>query len=348
VVPRLRTPLQDAARRKVEEKADKRKEKGLVGSFFDSVFNAPRLTEEDATRSYQEARRAEAQGNLAESILTLQDIRTRRSTFRTTAVTAQLIEVLWKYAEETRRSGNWGEEIAAYGELMTLDLSDRNHNRAVHLWEIAKKNESYARVYEEAIHLVQEGDIAVAKQRLLDVWWNTHYGDPANLAAEVGIDLPKIEKELEKKEKKEERERFIYAPVPKGLGTKPGFIWFSVFSLLVGGGSLIGLATQSALWAGVTCLGVLLLLFTSRPYRVVQPLVTLGVFLISTAIACGIGWFVGYASSLPQASNGSGTSLSIGIGMLAFILLFGGLIYALILSSRHKAYVTESQRKIRL
>lgn len=109
-------------------------------------------------------------------------------------------DYLLKQAREARNKGEWLVEIdvlnelnKVFAELPDLNQKLRPQTRMDIEYSIqeAKKNQKFVWMYENAIQLVKDGNYDAAKTLLKDLW--THapsYGDPAQLAKSLGIEVP--------------------------------------------------------------------------------------------------------------------------------------------------------------
>lgn len=145
---------------------------------------------------YRRAVQAEIAGNLDRATDLFQRILNANPSYRNHYVGNRMPDLLrkrqgvWidrlkKIAYEARLEGEWGLEIAAWTAMITESNGDPRAQAGL---DLAKRNQSFAWLYKEALSAYNNGEIPVAKHQLEELWKNApDYGDPARLAPELGM-----------------------------------------------------------------------------------------------------------------------------------------------------------------
>jgi tetratricopeptide (TPR) repeat protein len=145
---------------------------------------------------YRRAVQAEIAGNLDRATDLFQRILHANPSYRNHYVGNRMPDMLrkrqqvWldrlkKIAYEARLEGEWGLEIAAWNATMTESGGDPRAQAGL---DLARRHHSFAWLYKEALSAYNNGDVAVARHQLQELWKNApDYGDPARLAPELGL-----------------------------------------------------------------------------------------------------------------------------------------------------------------
>jgi tetratricopeptide (TPR) repeat protein len=204
--------------------------------------------------------------------------------------------------EKSSASGEWDQAISIWETLLKLKPGDAQATRQLSL---AKNNLFYAQYYKDAQQCIADGALSPARTLLHQLWQNApYYGDPKELARKVGMTiylrspatLDKEEEERLAKEQKErearERERQAREQQEKevqearllemkrtpawfiqnDLGTTRFVVWCSLFFLLSGLGTAIGILTQSGFLAINTIAITVLLAYIFGFHRAIHRL----------------------------------------------------------------------------
>ncbi len=202
-------------------------------------------------------------------------------------------------------SGEWEQAISMWEALLKLKPDDAQATRQLSL---AKDNQCYAQYYKDAQQFIAEDALSPARTQLRLLWqYAPYYGDPKGLSLKAGLTihlrspatldkeeeerLAKEQKEREAREaqererqaeeqrQKEAREARLQAMkrTPAGfiryeLSTSPFIVWCSLFFLLSGLGTAIGIITKSRFLALITIAITMLLAYIFGYHRTIHRL----------------------------------------------------------------------------
>ena len=110
-------------------------------------------------------------------------------------------------ADQARAASEWGQEAGAWQALLALEPNDE---QALLRLPIAQHNRrpQYAKLYNVIKGLYDAGNVQAAKQQLQVLWDEAPYfGDPAGIAAKVGLSQPPTPEEVEETKRLAEVER---------------------------------------------------------------------------------------------------------------------------------------------
>lgn len=153
----------------------------------------------DANALYREGIIARSQGDLERTASLWQQILDSDPSYGNGTLatqTAQLLQELQpmriqrlrEQAAQANRLGDWQEEIAAWQGVLKLLPAD---TEAREQEPIARQNQQYAWMYNNAKQLANEGNSIAVRELLEDIWRNApHYGDPAGLANKLELRVP--------------------------------------------------------------------------------------------------------------------------------------------------------------
>lgn len=228
----------------------------------------------------------------------------------------QLIRVrsLHEQAEQAHSTGEWGKEISAWQALLEMEPKDAQISERI---SVAQENQKYIYLYVRAQEFAKAKNVAELKTQLEHLWQKApYYGDPDGLAKRAGLKAPPSFREAmiakrrmeaaeaEVRRKKEQAEQHKQQRAEQTEQRKKqrrefvsfsswgepqvGAVWFSAFCLLISIGAIVGMFSQTWLWAIGATTAIALISFIFG-YRKALRLVDITIILlISAGLVFGI------------------------------------------------------------
>lgn len=149
---------------------------------------------------------------------------------------------------------------------------------------LAEKNPQYPSLYSDAQEALRQGDTVKARQLLKGFWKSTpKFGDPEGLARRTGLER--------------------YRRVKQSGAGNSFWLWVDTFSLFGGVGTAVGVFTQSWQYAIAAVVVTCILAYSVGFRKVLSPLTSILIALISAAAAYSIGQYAAGFNYAAQATS---------------------------------------------